>query len=312
MAIGDPKEVWYIEAGSGHHWVAVRVPDDSYMIAANHLRIDKVDLADTNNYAGSEDLIAFAEDNGLYDPETDGEFNFTKAFGTTVIGDTKNLPRLWWGEKMLTPSANLQPNQDSYPLFMKPDNKIALKDVMSVFRSHYDGSEYDTYNTVLNSKFRPINVNTCMESHILQLRSWLPNEIGGVHWLAMGVPDTSVYVPFYSGITDTPQAYKLGTDTYDKESAYWSFRSVSAMTNVDFAKFSLLVLPEWQKLEAEEFEKLADTDKEALKLYNKTSPTIVSVYLTKTSEAYAQKALEKANELESTLMVKLTKLKASY
>ena len=32
--IADENEAWYFEVGSGHHWIAVRIPDDQYMVAA--------------------------------------------------------------------------------------------------------------------------------------------------------------------------------------------------------------------------------------------------------------------------------------
>lgn len=53
MAIGDPDEAWLLEVGGGHHWVAVRVPDDSYVLEPNELRIGEVNLEDTANFKGA-------------------------------------------------------------------------------------------------------------------------------------------------------------------------------------------------------------------------------------------------------------------
>jgi dipeptidase len=48
VQIGDINGIWYFEIGSAHHWIAVKVPDDSYLIAANGLRIHSVNLDDIN------------------------------------------------------------------------------------------------------------------------------------------------------------------------------------------------------------------------------------------------------------------------
>src|SRR5699024_2750488 len=39
MAFGDQEEVWYLETIGGHHWAAVKIPDDAYVIAPNRLNI---------------------------------------------------------------------------------------------------------------------------------------------------------------------------------------------------------------------------------------------------------------------------------
>ena len=36
---------------TGHHWVAQRIPDDAYAIAANQVAIQQVDFDDTDNFA---------------------------------------------------------------------------------------------------------------------------------------------------------------------------------------------------------------------------------------------------------------------
>lgn len=307
MAIADPNEAWYLEAGSGHHWVAVRVPDDSYMIAANQLRIGNVDLMDTQNYMGSSDIVSFAAKNGLYSHSKDGKFNFAKAFGTDGANDyIYNYPRVWWGEKMLTPSLDLKQGLNNYPLFAKPDKKLSPQDIMAVLRSHYDGTEFDV-SPESPKYLRPISINTTMESHVLQLRSWLPNPIGGIHWLALGVPETSVYVPFYSGISDTPKAYKTGTDTYDTQSAYWAFRSVNVLTNSNYTEYSKIVTDMWKGLEAQYSDEITSIDSTASSLYEQ-DPKKCEKFLTMYSNYSAQNAVEQARELEQQLITKSTKL----
>jgi len=47
-----------------------------------------------------------------------------------------------------------------------------------------------------------------MYGTIIQSRDWLPDEVGGVVWLAQDNAATSVYIPVYCSVTDLPKAYK--------------------------------------------------------------------------------------------------------
>lgn len=46
ILFADKDEAWYMEIGSGHHYVAQRIPDDSYAVVANQLAIQVIDFND--------------------------------------------------------------------------------------------------------------------------------------------------------------------------------------------------------------------------------------------------------------------------
>ncbi len=46
IAFSDCNEIWWLETIGGHHWIAVRVPDDAYVTMPNQLGIDAFDLTD--------------------------------------------------------------------------------------------------------------------------------------------------------------------------------------------------------------------------------------------------------------------------
>ncbi|MFT5871407.1 MAG: dipeptidase [Clostridium sp.] len=309
VSIADKNEAWYLECATGHHWVAVRIPDDSYFVVANQSRIENVTLKDTVNYLGSKDLITFAQKNGLYDPSKKS-FNYSIAYGSTddAINIQYNAPRVWWGQHMLTPSELQEYGKVTYPLFMKPDNKIELKDVMAILRSHYDGTKYDPYLAVSPTEApRAINVNRTMESHVIQLRSDMPTPIANVQWLCFGVPETSVYIPFYQGINQTPSIYREGTDKYDSTSAYWTYRAIDALTSVSHEKVATEVTPVWQDFEENEFDLQSIVDATALEYY-KESPEKCSDYLTSYSEWMSNLGVQKAHSIVSDLLTDLTNL----
>lgn len=81
------------------HWIAVKVPDDSYAMIANGLRIHGVDL-DAPDVMHSKGLLDFVKQHKLLEKPDASSFNFAKAFG--VIGDVYNVDREWLGQSMLT------------------------------------------------------------------------------------------------------------------------------------------------------------------------------------------------------------------
>jgi Dipeptidase len=52
----DKDDIWYMEIATGHHWVAIRIPDDSYAVAANQIGIEEIDFSDPENYMWSDGI----------------------------------------------------------------------------------------------------------------------------------------------------------------------------------------------------------------------------------------------------------------
>ena len=67
---------------------------------------------------------------------------------------------------------------------------------------------------------RPICHSTTDYSAVWQLRDWLPDDIGGVLWVAPSRPCSSTYIPFYGSITSVPAAFTGRT-------AFTTFRAVA-------------------------------------------------------------------------------------
>jgi len=297
IVIADKNDAWYLEVGSGHRWVAVRVPDDKTLVVANELRIDKVDLSDTSNYKGSKDLITFAQEKGLYDKEKE-EFDFAKVYG--VVGHKANTRRVWWGQHLLTPSVKQDPEDERHPLFTTPDQKVGVKDVMNILRSHMIGTKYDP-DTESGKGQRAIGVHATVESHVIQLRDNLPDEIAGLQWICFGGQRFSTYLPFYSGITDTPDPYKKGTDVYDEESAYWTFRSVAALAEMDIEKYGKYIASYWDNYENQLIAQQASIDNAIVKLYKEDKESAIK-FINDYCHGTAIKAIEDAKKLKKDII----------
>lgn len=106
VAFVDSKEVWYLETGSGHQWLAVRLPANKYFVSANQGRLR---LYDPANYMASPTQLSFAEKHGLYHLK-DGAFDFHKASSQNVENDTVyNYPRVWTLQHMFNPACVFRP-----------------------------------------------------------------------------------------------------------------------------------------------------------------------------------------------------------
>jgi len=301
IAVADPSEVWIIEVLSGRHWVAVRVRDDSYVVYGNEMRICEVNLTDTENYMGSADLIEFAVKNGLWDPTTGEPFCVAKAYGPPP--SPRNYRRVWGIARLFSPSANYDPEQKWYPYFMKPDRKISVKDVMIAHREFYADTPYDTR---YNPAERGVGISRTQEAHIIQVRGWLPVEIGGVMWVAMSAPRASIYVPFYAGITKVPYTYSIGTDVYDNESAFWTFRTIANILFLDPVKYEPFIRNYLDQYENLTISIQPYIEQYALTLYSIDKELAIE-FLNKYCEITAIGAQKHAYRLFAELMTKLAR-----
>ena len=296
VIFSDKKDIWYMEIGSGHQWVAQRVPKDCYAVIPNQLSIEKVDFNDKKNFMYSKNLPAFAKKHRLLNK--DGSLNWKEKFGTNNKEDAKyNRPRVWAGQRLLTPSKKQSITQKNFQTFIKPDKKVTVDKVGEVLADHFNGTPYDTYGKN-EGDYRAINVATNVESHILQLRPHYPKEITGVQWVAMASPATSVYVPFYTAINATPKAYQRGNGTYSSDSAYWTYKLTSVLTNPYYNQFyDKTVFPVKQNTQATLHDQLKKSDARSLT----TSEPLIH-YLTQANMKKARYARKQFTNLNNELI----------
>ena len=94
MAFADREEIWYMETIGGHHWAAIRIPDDAYVIAPNRMNIATFDF-DSQDTLFSDDLPDMIVSNHL-NPDFEG-INLRHIFGSATEKDTRyNNPRAWY------------------------------------------------------------------------------------------------------------------------------------------------------------------------------------------------------------------------
>ena len=251
IAFQDENEIWWLETIGGHHWMARRVPDDSYVIMPNQLGIDKFDFDDAfgakKEFMCSADLLDFVKKYHL-DLSIDGDFNPRHAFGSrSDADDTYNTPRAWILQRYFNPTSNTydginadyRPDSDNLPWARIPEKKITVEDIKYALSHHYQGTEYDSYSKDIHSvkkgTLRPIGINRTNFLGLVQIRPYMPDELKCLQWLAIGSCVFNAIVPFYTNINRTPDYLANTTNQVTTENFYWTNRLIAALCDAHFA-----------------------------------------------------------------------------
>ncbi|WP_108651675.1 C69 family dipeptidase [Dongshaea marina] len=308
VAFVDKHDIWYLETGSGHQWMARRIPHDKYFVSANQGRLQKVDLKDSHNYLGSKDLISFAIKHGLYNPKTDGAFNFHTVYSQDLKNDvTYNYPRVWTLQHKFNPGlATKIGDGKSFPVFLKPAHKLSVQDLESALRNHYQGTPHDPYmNANPNEPYRPISVFRTQESHILQVRPDMPAEIGNVEYVAFGMTALGVYLPFYQGITQIPKGFDVGTNKASNDSVAWKFRKLQTLAMVNYKQYAPIVQKAYHQFEKQTFANQKKMEQRYLAIYKK-DPKAARELIQNLENKTTEQALVLTDQLTNQLFTKLT------
>ncbi|WP_193014251.1 MULTISPECIES: C69 family dipeptidase [Gammaproteobacteria] len=252
VAVVDKNELWYLETGTGHHWIAQKLPKDKYFATGNQGRLQTYDV-NSEDILGSKNLVEFAVEKGLYNPEKEGIFNFSKAYTRDDERDrTYNDPRVWVIQQQFNPSLKQAVDDGRHfaPL-LTPEKKVSVEEAKAMLRNHFEGTEHDPYSNGLNGKesWRPISVFRTYEAHVMQVRPELPQEIGEVTYVGLGMADLTAFVPYYSGLKVYPQHYGMGTDKADSDSIYWKYRKLQTLVMTDYPKLAPIVKKAYQDWE---------------------------------------------------------------
>ena len=261
FSVGDPNEVWVMDmigkgpGEIGAVWVAIRIPDDCISGHANNPRIWKFDMKDKKNVMYSKDVISFARKKGLYSGK-DADFAFAPVYQKFDAGALRGCDARVWsyfnrfhkGMDAYLPFiyGKTRADADVMPLYVKPDRKVSIRDMQNMMRDHFEGTPFDMtkdagattaygvpyrwrpmdfeVDGVKYSQERAIATQQTGWVYAAQMRSWLPDEVGGCFWFGVDDANTAVFVPMYCCITRVPESYRQGkADMYtlDWDCAFW-------------------------------------------------------------------------------------------
>jgi dipeptidase len=356
FSVADKNEAWILELiGKGHGnkgavWVARRIPDGYISGHANHPRITTFPLADGEKSITSKDIdkifnpeietvyaydvIDVARSYGWFSGE-DEDFSFSDAYAPLDFSGARFCEaRVWSGFNKVNNQmgkyldyAMGENLNNRMPIWIKPDNKLSLKDVIGMMRDYFQNTPMDMTKDVgagpygSTVRWRPltwqvdgvdyineraISTQQCGFSFVAQSRSWLPDPIGGIFWF--GVDDTyyTVYSPMYCGITRVPETFEAGNGdimTFSDNSAFWVFNQVG---NFAYTRTRLLIddiQKKQNELENGYINETSEIDKNALRLFNKRPAKAVK-YLTEYSVKTGNNTVMQWKELYKSLFTK--------
>lgn len=340
LTIADTKEVWHFEivgpgkGKTGSVWVAQRVPDDQVSVNANGSRIRMIDLKNKDYFMASKNIHSVAEEHGWWNKKM-GHFQFCYAYAPESRTSLATRRREWRVLSLVAPSLNLNPESENYPFSVKPDKPVTMEMLVDIFQDYYDGTEYnfvknitctdDSGRTVISplaNPFMPYDMNKIfkinggwgwrgertiarwytMYATITQSRDWLPDEVGGVVWLAFDNVANSLYVPLYCSITDLPASYKTqGRVTgYNRDCAWWAFNRLGTLAAQRWYDMREDLARVWEPLQTQMFSEQAETDRQALELLKK-DPRAAKKFLTAYSIGWGDKVVSEAWKLGDLL-----------
>jgi dipeptidase len=84
---------------------------------------------------------------------------------------------------------------------------------------------------------RTIAIARCSYSQVVQLRGWLPNEVGGVAWFSFDNPAQSPRFPIFAGALELPKSFEVcGQQRYREDAATWWFRRANRLATVQWGR----------------------------------------------------------------------------
>ncbi|MBN2247039.1 MAG: C69 family dipeptidase [Candidatus Aminicenantes bacterium] len=345
LAVSDPDEVWIFEimpvgplwtpnsGKPGAVWCAQRVPDDHVSVCPNESRIGEIQMNNPDYFMFSPNVVSFAEEKGFYDPDSGEPFNWKRAYSPSEYSASSSKGsrgRLWRFFDLVVPSQKISPDTPNMdlPFSVKPEKKLSIYDVMIMTRDKFEGTPFDPtrglqggpfknpnhlpYGFELNGEryntARVIGVNRAEYVAITQCRSWLPNPIGGIVWIAFGAQDTSCYMPFYAGVTGIPRSFEIGDHwEFSRDSARWAFDYVDFHTQVLYSLAIQDVRKAQEKWEKSVVDMTPFIDQHAQELYKK-DPTQASQFLTDYCHRNANTVINEWWKLGDELLVKYNHL----
>jgi len=340
FSIGDPHEVWLVEMiGAGRDvkgavWVARRVPDGMISAHANAARIGVFPTDEPETTLYSDNVFDVAREHGWWSPD-DGPLDFREAYDPANAQKRRyTATRVWSLFRRAAPSRaesfdpafhRGDPDAERYPLWIRPDAKLSLADVMALMRDHYEGTPYDMtvgldagafgcpnrwrpmaweLDGAVYSWERPISTQQTGFSTIAQCRAGLPDPVGGCLWYGVDDTATTVWFPLYAGVTALPGSYTRGRiGEFSWDSAWWVFNVVANYASLKYERMISDIRAAQQELEGRFLAMQPAVEAAAADLHAQ-DPALAADYLTTYSTAAGERVAERWRALAGELFVK--------
>lgn len=333
----------------GGVWVARRIPEGYISGHANQARITTFPQEVKKSFKSissknlkeifrpevetvyAEDVISFARLKGWYNGK-DADFSFSDTYAPMTFGAARGCEA-----RVYAMFRRCNPDMVKYedyamgkdlthrmPLWIKPTEKVDVKQAMDLMRDHYEGTSMDMTKDLGAGpygnpyRWRPMNWEVDGQkyvheratstqqtgfSFVAQTRSWMPNPAKGVLWFGVDDTYTTVYVPMYSAIDGAPENFREGNGSmsqYSPTSAFWLFNRVA---NFAYTRYCDMIV-DIQKLQnALEYSGIQQVEALDAKLKNMSEADMRKA-MTKFSFNKSAEVFNAWKELDNYLLVK--------
>jgi len=283
----------------------------------------------------SADVISFAREMGFYEG-ADADFSFREAYGPLDFSAIRYCEARVWSffrhhydnavMDSYLPFINGQVEVcDALPLWIKPDAPLSVRDLMNDMRDHYEGTvldmtadisagpwaspyrnqpvNFESSDGTAMFRERPIGTPQSGMTMVCQMRSWLPDAVGGVTYFNMDDASMVAYVPVYCGINRVPDPFRRENNNireFSTESAFWMCNFVA---NMVYPRYSAMI-GDLREAQAELEDYYAEDQKEVEQRAAEMTPGERTDYLTAKTEAYTTRMMERWDKLAKLLIVK--------
>ncbi len=279
------------------------------------------------------DVVSFAREKGYYGGN-DEEFSFRDAYCPIDFENVRYADARVWSFFRLHRSDMDQylpyingdfDKCDHLPLWVKPDAPLSLQDVQRDMRDHFEGTPLDmtadmtagpwgmpirplpmhfrSTDSVDFFRERPIATQQSGFTMTCQMRSWLPDDVGGITWFNCDDADMVAYVPLYCCITQVPDPFRPENNPrteFSFESAFWMNNWVA---NMVYPRYSMMI-GDLRTAQRELEEYYIDDQDSVLLAIEKMTPADRRDYLNRKSIAYADRMMQRWDRLAKYLIVK--------
>ena len=279
------------------------------------------------------DVISFAREKGFFSGK-DEEFSFRDAYCPIDFENVRYADARVWSffrhhrtdMDQYLPYINGEFDKcDHLPLWVKPDTKLSMRDLQQDMRDHFEGTPLDMTSDMTAGPWgmpiRPLPMHfkdsdslayfrerpiACQQSGFTmtcQMRSWLPNDVGGVTWFNCDDANMVAYVPLYCCITQMPDCFRPENNPraeFSDKSAFWMNNWVA---NMVYPRYSMMI-GDLRKAQNELEDYYFADQEEVLEAIKDMMPADRQQYLNRKSIAYADKMMQRWDKLAKFLIVR--------
>lgn len=322
----------------GGVWAAQRIPDNHVGISANISRIGEINLKDKDHFMASDNVFEVAKQMGYWDGNSTFKFwqaygNVKKPFGIrdyfvlnavapslNLSYESDELPFSVKPDKKVSVNDVIALYRETYE-GTKYDITKNLKAVKKTYNDKRELVSEDTIlspiahpwltgnarglYTYLNSEavefYRTVAVSWCSYSHIIQLRDWLPDEIGGVAWFSFDNPAQSPRIPIFSGTTLLPESFNYcGQKRHRTDAAIWHYRKANKLATLAWQETRTDMMAEVAHFETKANVEIETMEKQVINLIKANKREEARNMLTKYTRDFTSSTTLRWKELEDT------------